>query len=326
MKKFITLLITLFVMTGLFTGCGVKTGESAAKTLQDNTIADIYPLTIKDANGFEMSIEKEPVNIISLTLGTDEMLLGLIDKSRIKALTKYADDAGISNVAEAAKQITIRVGSEEIEKIISLQPDLVFVDTWGDPKMIKQLRDAKINVYVFDTPNNIAQQRDTVQEIANIVGAKEEGIKIVIWMDEKLKAVEDRLKALKEEDRLTVLDYGEMGSSSGKGTNFDDIVTRAGLVNVVSKAGIELWPTLSKEKIVEMNPDIIILPSWYYDQNISLQGLINTIKNDKSLADVKAVKNDRFLSVPNPHLSAISQYVVLGVEDVAKAAYPDLFK
>jgi len=54
--------------------------------------------------------------------------------------------------------------------------------------------------------------------------------------------------------------------------------------------------------------------------------LRDTLKNDPSLQTVKAVKNDRIISVPNPHISAISQYVVLAVEDVAKAAYPELFE
>ena len=47
---------------------------------------------------------------------------------------------------------------------------------------------------------------------------------------------------------------------------------------------------------------------------------------DASFQTVNAVKEDRIISVPNPHISAISQYVVLAVEDVAKAAYPELFR
>jgi iron complex transport system substrate-binding protein len=89
---------------------------------------------------------------------------------------------------------------------------------------------------------------------------------------------------------------------------------------------MEGWPVISKEKIIEFNPDIIVLPSWYYDQKNSLQGMIDTLKGDESLQTVKAISGDRLISVPNPHISAISQYVVLAVEDVAKAAYPEFFK
>lgn len=301
------------------------TGPSTQAAMEQTAAAQKFPLKVTDAGGFEMTIASEPQRIVSLTLGSDEMLLGLLDMSRIIALSKYADDAGISNVSAEAAGVSERVSAEKIESIIALKPDMVILDTWADPKNVKQLRDVGIAVYTFKTPSNIDEQKKVISELANITGAEEKGKGIVDWMDAKLKEVESRLSKLKPEEKLTVMDYGEMGSS-GKGTNIDDIETRAGLINVVSRAGMEGWPTVSKEKMIEMNPDIIILPSWYYDQANSLQGMIDTLKNDKSLQTVKAISGDRLISVPNPHISAISQYVVLGVEDLAKTAYPELFK
>ena len=57
-----------------------------------------------------------------------------------------------------------------------------------------------------------------------MVGAEEKGTELTAWMDEKLKAVEEKLASVAPENKLRVMDYGEMGSS-GIGTNFDDIVT-----------------------------------------------------------------------------------------------------
>ncbi len=336
-KKILVLVLAAVMIAALFTACGNKAQvtetttqvqTTAAQTTEAATTAkavSAFPLKVTDAGGTEMTIEKEPAGIISLTLGSDEMLLGLIDASRIKGLTGYSDDIGISNVAEAAKAVTERVSLKTMEKILQLQPDLIFTDTWTDPKQIQQLRDAGITVYVFATPNNYEAQKKTILDLAHVVGADDKGAEITAWMDGKLNAVNEKLKAIKPEDKLRIMDYGEMGSS-GKGTNFDDIVTRAGLINVVAEAGLENWPTLSKEQIVQMNPDIIELPSWFYDSKNTLEGMKDTLKKDASLATVNAIKNDRFISVPNPYVSAVSQYVVLGIEDIAAAAYPDLFK
>lgn len=306
------------------TGEQTVTEQAASVTEEESTTQD-FPLNITDGNGDEMTIESEPQRVISLTLGSDEMLLGLIDKSRILALTRYADDAGISNVAAEAAGVSARTSIEKMEEIIALTPDLVIVDTWADPNGVKQLRDAGITVYAFKTPSNIDEQKATIMELAKITGSGKKGKEIIEWMDAKLKAVEEKLAQLKPEEKLTVMDYGEMGSS-GIGTNVDDIMTRAGLTNVVARAGMEGWPTVTKEKIIEFNPDVIILPSWFYDPNNTLESMKNTLKNDESLKTVKAVKNDRLITVPNPHISAISQYVVLSVEDLAGAAYPELFK
>lgn len=303
-------------------GTAETSGTEATAQASD---AAVYPLTVKDANGYEMTIKSEPQHIVSLTLGSDEILMGLVDSSRIKALTRYADDAGISNIAKEAAAVPDRAVMDKSENVIAMQPDLVIVDTWADANVIKQFRDAGINVYTFKTPNNIEEQKAVIKELAHVVGADAKGREITDWMDAKLSEVEGRLASLKPEQKLKVMDYGELGSS-GIGTNFDDIVTHAGLVNVVSKAGMEGWPVVPKEKIIEFDPDIIILPSWYYDAKNSFDSMKLKLTGDASLQTVNAVKNDRIISVPNPHISAISQYVVLAVEDVAKAAYPELFK
>lgn len=338
-KRLAALLAALLTIAFFFTACGPANNGQAetsaavrTETSAATQAAAAFPLTVKDAGGTEMTIEKEPSQIVSLTLGTDEMLLGdaslpgLADVSRVASVTTFAVDPGVSNVVEKAKEVPNALLSKDAEKIIALQPDLVLVDTWADADFVKQLRDAKLTVYVFKTPNNIDEQKSAILEIAHVTGSDDKGKALVEWMDGKLKAVADKLSALKPEEKLVMLDYSEMGSTSGKGTNTDDILTRAGVVNAAAKAGLDGWPTVNKENIVEWDPDVILLPSWYYDQKNTLDGMKTALKGDKSLAGVKAIKNDRLVTVSYPHISAISQYVALAVEDVAKAVYPDLFK
>lgn len=336
--KIVSVLFAVIFMIGMFAGCGnnlnsqsansSQTGDTASQssiTQALDTTAAKYPLTLKDAAGTSVTIANKPTKIVSLPLGTCEMLLALVDKSTIAAMTNYVDDANVSNVAEAAKGVGQRLDSNA-EKIIALQPDLVFVDSWAEQNFIKQLRDAKLTVFVLNNVTNVDQEKEMLKLLGNITdqAAKAEGT--ISWMDEKLKVVSDKLANLSEEQKLSILDYSEMSSTSGKGTNFDDVVTRAGLINPVSKDGLEGWPQLSKEMVIKYNPDIISLPSWYYDSKVSFDSLSKSIKADKALAGVKAVKNDKLVSIPYNHISTTSQYSVLGIEDMAKAAYPELFK
>ncbi|HEY5584738.1 MAG TPA: ABC transporter substrate-binding protein [Ruminiclostridium sp.] len=335
-KKLSVLLAGIFII-GMFAGCGGNKNSQSANSSQavvtssevsigeaiSTTIA--YPLTLKDAAGTSVTIANKPAKIVSLPLGTCEMLLSLVDKSALAAMTFYVDDVNVSNVAEAAKGVGVRLDANA-EKIIALQPDLVLVDTWTEPDLIKQLRDAKLTVFVLNVPSNVDQQKEMLKLLGNIIGENTKAEETISWMDAKLKVVSDKLANLKEEQKLSVLDYSEMNSTSGKGTNFDDVVTRAGLINPVSKDGLEGWPKLSKEMVIKYNPDIISLPAWYYDSKVSFDSLSKSIKDDKSLVGVKAVKNNKLISIPYNHLSTTSQYSVLAIEDMAKAAYPELFK
>jgi len=340
--KILSAFLSVIIIIGMFSGCGNNQNSQSANTSQvvdtasqssiakvtgtaGETTAAKYPLTLKDAVGTSVTIASKPTKIVSLPLGTCEMLLSLVDKSTISAMTNYVDDANVSNVAEAAKGVGQRLDSNA-EKIIALQPDLVLVDSWAQKDFIKQLRDAKLTVFVLNVPANVDQQKEMLKLLGNITDEDSKAEETINWMDVKLKGVSDMLANLKEEQKLSILDYSEMSSTSGIGTNFDDVVTRAGLINPVSKDGLEGWPQLSKEMVIKYNPDIISLPSWYYDSKVSFNSLSKSIKDDKSLAGVKAVKNDKLISVPYNHLSTTSQYSVLAIEDMAKAAYPDLFK
>lgn len=337
MKRLLSILLIVILVLGMFTACGNTENNQAASSasVTDNaaqssmqateTTTSKYPLTLTDAGGTSVTINARPSKIVSMPLGTCEMLLSMVDKNTIAAMTYYVDDANVSNVAEEAKGLGQRLDTNA-EKIIALQPDLVFVDSWTQQEIIQQLRDAKITVFVLNVPSNIDQQKEMLKLLGNITDTEAKADELISWMDQKLKAVSDKMATLKEDQKLTILDYSEMSSTSGKGTNFDDIVTRAGLVNPVSRDGLEGWPQLSKEMVVKYNPDIISLPSWYYDTSKSFETLSKSIKDDKALSGVNAVKNNRLISIPYNHLSTTSHYAVLAVEDMAKACYPDLFK
>ena len=328
-SRIIVLIIAMLMVVGIFTGCGSQQSNSSPSTAVQNgqaqTQTSAFPLKVKDATGFEMSIEKKPEGIVSLTLGTDEMLLSLVDKSKIKALSgKIAEDEGISNVADKAKDFV--KAEKNIETVISLKPDIVFAADWMKKEAIQQMRDAKIPVYCYGTAKSIEEQKKVILEIAHIIGEDAKGQEIVNDMDKRIKEMEEKVQVLKPEEKLTVLKYNSYGSTSGKGTTFDDIVTRAGLVNAAAKAGLESNAKISKEKIVELNPDVIILPAWSYDKKQDPAVFADEIRKDKSLASVKAVKNNRIYLLQDKHMTCVSQYIVLGVEDAAKAVYPQLFK
>ncbi len=351
--KILSLIMVLVLALGMFTGCGLEKntglstasvsagqsaasdsaasgqkeaaqGEASAGVQPSNTVR--YPLTLKDANGTEVTIAAKPTKIVCLPLGACEMLLSLVNKSRIAAMTNYVDDPAVSNIADTAKGVGKRLDFNA-ERIIAIQPDLVLADTWQDKNILKQLKDSGISVFVVNSPKNVDEQKEMLKLLGQVTDSTANAEEVIAWMEQRLKAVSDKLAGLKEEQKLSIIDYSEMGSTSGKDTNFDDVVTRAGLINPVAQAGLTGWPQLSKEMIIKYNPDIISVPSWFYDTSKTTpEGLKKSISQDKSLAGVKAVKNNRLVLIPYNHLSTTSQYSVLAVEDMAKAAYPELFK
>lgn len=339
MKRLLCLLAAMAIMVGAFAACGNNKADNgnatssgpaidvSASSEQSSTIADTvtYPLKIKDANGFELTLDKKPVKIASLALVIDEMLFSMVDRAHIASITTYSEDAGISNIAGEAASFPVKTNADA-EKIIAMKPDLVILADWQKKEFIQQLRDAKIPVYQYKSPVKFYDLRIFIRQIAELVGEKARGEAMVDELDAALKSVNDKVKGIKAKDKKTVLFYNTYdGSTYGKGTSQDDIAYRAGVVNAASKAGMKQWQQLSKEQIIKLDPDIIIFPSWSYDKSKDPKSDMDNFMKDKGFAGLKAVKNKMVVMLQDKHLQTNSQYMAYAVKDLAEAAYPELF-
>ena len=139
-------------------------------------------------------------------------------------------------------------------------------------------------------------------------------------------AVETVADGIAEEDKVRVMAYNMHESSNALGTIFDDMVTTAGAVNVSSEAGLEGTAKISKEQIVEMNPEVIILVEWASDTDEEFQAFVETLKSDESLQTVDAVENGRIYASTDNSITNVSQFAVDGLEFIAESCYPDLYK
>ena len=271
--------------------------------------------TIVNAKGVQA---KKYNHIISLTLSGDEMLLGLVSENRIAGLSgKINEDKEISNIADKAKKFPKVESNEEI--LISLEPDLIITADWLSKKTnhLSELTGAK--VYIYKTANSYEEQKKLIRDLAILVEEKENGEKLIANMDNRLKTLQNKIAKKYKGPKPRILMYTTFGSTSGKNTTFDDMVRLINGINVISEAGINKYQDISKEKIIELNPDIIIVPiAKKYDNVAKVSKLFF---EDPSLKNVKAVKNKKVYFVQYKDISATSQYMIDNIENLAKVVY-----
>ena len=257
-------------------------------------------------------------HIVSLTLSGDEMLLGLVPENRIAGLSgKINEDKEISNIVDKAKKFPKVEGNEEV--LMSLEPDLIIVADWLSKRItdIGAITGAK--VYFYKTPNSYEEQKKLIRDLANLVEEKENGEKLIKNMDDRLKALQNKITKNYKGAKPRILMYTSFGTTSGKNTTFDDMVRLINGINVISEAGINKYQDISKEKIIELNPDIIIVPiAKKYDNVAKVSKLFF---EDPSLKNVKAVKNKKVYFVQYKDISATSQYMIDNIENLAKVVY-----
>ena len=257
-------------------------------------------------------------HIVSLTLSGDEMLLGLVPENRIAGLSgKINEDKEISNIVDKAKKFTKVEGNEEV--LMSLEPDLIIVADWLSKRItdIGAITGAK--VYFYKTPNSYEEQKKLIRDLANLVEEKENGEKLIKNMDDRLKALQNKIAKNYKGAKPRILMYTSFGTTSGKNTTFNDMVKLINGVNVVAEAGIDGFKDISKEKVIELNPDIIIVPIAKKYDNINK--ISKLFFEDPSFKNVKAIKNKKVYFIQYKDITPTSQYMINSIEELAKVVY-----
>ncbi len=269
-----------------------------------------YPLTLKDDTGRTVRIPHRPTRILSLTLGTDEMLLSMVSPKRIIGLDYYSTNPTYSNIVAKVKQARIKpvgsaAGLPSAEALIKMRPDLVLTADYTNQKVVRQLQAAGIPVYEFTTFSSIAQIESHILILGRMVGDEAKARAMVADMNRQLAAL--RQKAPKR--RLTVA-YYSYGDVAGRNTTVNNIIADAGGVNAASK--VNGWAQVSVEQLLAMNPDVIIVPNDSGAARAQLKQFLAT----RGVSALRAVREHHVYTAPDAQLSDVAQYITLGVRDV----------
>ena len=324
MKKIASLSLLVFLSVFALFACGNETAnnqnqETTQETTQESTD---YPKTFTDGRGKEITIKEKPSRIVSTTLAIDEYLLPLVEKDRIAAVTKMSTDSGISNVADLTDGIETKIESVTSELVLSLQPDLVLIPSYVDPEVLSQIEAAGITTYQLKDDSSFAGVLEGLKEVGEIVGEEEKAEEILAGVKERMDDLKGKGEAVKEKKRVVY--WTQQNSSVTENTTIGEMITLAGGINAITEAGITGdeypdYPNLSKEKLVELDPDVIITSDWQYDG--SKATFIEEWKKDPALKNVKAFKNGDVYAIDSANLTTASHFVIEGAEEIYQVLY-----
>ena len=213
-----------------------------------------------------------------------------------------------------------------VQLINAQQPDLVLVPDWTDLNFVELLRGAKVPVYVYKTPTTVKEIKQTICELANVVDERVAGGKIVAKMEKELAFVQARVGNMPAEECISVMALSYMGPFGARGTTFADICNYANVRNVVAEYDLPPNATFSEETLIRLNPDLLVIPSWKYDNEQDPSKMREEILQNRAYQSVNAVKNKRVVQLRDTYLYSTTHYIVYAIRDLAEAAYPERFK
>ncbi|MBD3108713.1 ABC transporter substrate-binding protein [Bacillus sp. AGMB 02131] len=325
MKKYLSQLMMVLLSVCLLAACGEEaTNNQITEKVEQTSKTETseYPKTFLDGRGVEVTLNEKPTRIVSTTLAMDEYLLAIVDPERISAVTKLSTDPAISNVAELTDSIKTKIDSVTAELVISLNPDLILVPTYVDPAVLEQLDAAGLTTYQLKDDTSFDGILAGLEEVAALVGEEKKAEEILTDIEERIADLKE--KTAVQDVKKRVLYLTQYDSSVTDNTSIGEMISLAGGINVITEAGITGdeypdYPNLSKEKVVELNPDVIITSDWQYDG--SKATFVEAWKNDSALKNISAFKNDEVHVIDSANLTTAAHFVIEGAEDIYNVLY-----
>ena len=299
MKSFI---IAAFVIVAVFVAAPVQvSGVGAEKK------------TVTDQTGKKVSVPVEPARVVSLAPSITEIVFALNRGDRLAGVTRFSD------YPEDASRLP-RVGSYvylDIEKIVSLKPDLCIAVKDGNPiSVIRRIEDMGIPVFAID-PMEISAVISSIYDIGELLNAKKEAEKLGLEMKRRLDRIDAMVSGVSEKPLV----FFQIGVSpivsAGSGTFIDELIKRAGGRNAAGH--LSGYPGFSKEDVLVMAPEVMILTT------MSKQKVFeNVIREWRQWEDLPAVRDNRIHMVDSDLYDRPSPRLIDGLEELAVLIHPQL--
>ncbi len=193
-----------------------------------------------------------PQRIVSLTVCTDQLLLDLVPRSRIAAVSYLATDPTLSMKAAEARGLKgVRGLAEEV---LALEPDLIIAQEYSTTAAVNLLQRLGYRVVLVPLATDFESMRRGIRIIAHAVGEAARAEELIAAFDKRLAAARPS-----GPQRPTAVAYQVNSLASGPGSLVDAALQAAGFHNVARDRPLGPGGRLPLEEIVADPPDLVVL-------------------------------------------------------------------
>jgi iron complex transport system substrate-binding protein len=190
-----------------------------------------------------------PQRVVSLNLCADQLLVLLLPRERIAALSPLADDPTLSAVADRARGIPrVRPAAEAV---LPLAPDLAVAGPWGGAGAAAALARRGVPVLRLGLAEGFEAIGEQLLRVGEAVGESERARALAAEMQAALAAIPRR-----EGARPRALVWQARGFAPGRGTLADSVLAAAGFANAAPYAGYGFVPL---ERVLAAPPDLLVI-------------------------------------------------------------------
>jgi iron complex transport system substrate-binding protein len=252
-----------------------------------------------------------PARVASLNLTADEVLVEILPPAQLVAVTRFADEKGTSNVVGRVPATVARLPRADLERLITLQPDLVVVSEYTDPDFLYLLGRSGLRYHKMEGLRDLPGYRKAIIDLGAAVGAPERAQALVQRYDTVLADLARRLIGV---PRPRVM-YWASGMTAGADTAIGALIEAAGARNVGAEIGVAGIAPVGGERAFLADPDVVLLGVW--------PGARAALVQHPLLSRLRAVREGRIVEMPTELLVTLSHHAAEASWYLAWTLHPD---
>lgn len=333
-KKIILLMLVLALSVGVLTGCSKKEiveGEVSGKEVVGDVVKDQYGITISeetvsfvDGTDEEKVINKNPKKVVVLFAS----YLDIWTRNGGELVGMVEDTSGVEIPGTQGVETVGTTGSISLEKIISLEPDLVILssNTSSQVELIPTLEDNNIQVIAIDY--KLQEDYYKTVRVFSAINGREDLYELnsVAVRNDVQEIIE---KAPKDNSPKVFIMFASAKSLSSRGseTTVGEMLADLNTVNIADAPNDLLDDkNFSLEKIIEEDPDFIFVQTMGSDEAKIIERIKADAESNPAWASLKAVKNDRYIFLPKDlYTYKANHRYAEAYENLAEILYPEIF-
>lgn len=211
---------------------------------------------ITDDLGHTFRLQQPPQRIISLAPNITEILFALGLEDRIIGVTRYCDYPPPART----KEVIGGMLDPNIEKIQSLNPDLI-IGFRGNPlRILNRLHSLELPVFVLQMGSNLESVFSVIQKIGTITQTGPQAEELVHSLKEEHRHIQKALQGVQKKPKVFLSLHGKGFWTSGRESFIHDLIQKAQGINIAGQIS-RRWLLFNREQILHENPDIILILS-----------------------------------------------------------------
>ncbi len=260
-------------------------------------------MVFRDHAGRNVSIENAPSRIVSLAPSITELIFAIGQGERVVGVTRYCNyPPQTSSIAKVGGML-----DPDFERILLLKPDIVMISKEGSRRdVVSRLESLGIKTFILGS-GSISGILDSIRVLGKITNSEDKSEALINELIERIESIRKQSRGLRR-IRVLFLIWERPMIAVGGGTFIDEMIELAGGLNV-ARNGITRYPRLSREDILRMNPEVIILTGDLNGRDISGE-------DGSLLKMVDAVKDGRVYRVNPDYYERPGTRFIEGVEEL----------